>query len=83
MSMHVHDTACRVIQLGRLGYADAWDLQQRLVAARKAGTAPDLLLLCEHPHVLTLMRSCAHALARRARATRTSTCTEHDTVRCA
>jgi len=57
MSMHPHDTACRVIQLGRLGYADAWDLQQRLVAARKAGTAPNLLLLCEHPHVLTLGRN--------------------------
>jgi len=57
MSMHLHDTACRVIQLGRLGYADAWELQQRLVAARKAGTAPDLLLLCEHPHVLTLGRN--------------------------
>ena len=57
MSMHLHDTACRVIQLGRLGYAGAWDLQQRLVAARKAGTAPDLLLLCEHPHVLTLGRN--------------------------
>jgi len=57
MSMHLHDTRCRVIQLGRLGYADAWELQQRVVAARKAGVAPDLLLLCEHPHVLTLGRN--------------------------
>ena len=51
------NTPCRVIELGRLGYAEAWDLQQRLVAARKTGAAPDLLLLCEHPHVLTLGRS--------------------------
>ena len=32
-------------------------VQQRLVAARKAGTVPDILLICEHPHVLTLGRS--------------------------
>ena len=57
MNMRAHNAACRVIDLGRLGYADAWELQQRLVAARKAGTAPDLLLLCEHPHVLTLGRN--------------------------
>ena len=57
MNMHPHDTTCRVLQLGRIGYADAWDLQQRLVAARKVGTAPNLLLLCEHPHVLTLGRN--------------------------
>ncbi len=48
---------CRVVDLGRIGYEEAFALQQRLVAARKAGTAPDVLLLCEHPHVLTLGRS--------------------------
>ena len=48
---------CRVVQLGRIGYEQAFALQQRLVTARKAGTAPDVLLLCEHPHVLTLGRS--------------------------
>jgi len=32
-------------------------LQRRLVAARKAGTVPDVLLLCEHPHVITLGRN--------------------------
>jgi lipoyl(octanoyl) transferase len=32
-------------------------LQQRLVAARKAGTIGDVLLFCEHPHVLTLGRN--------------------------
>jgi lipoyl(octanoyl) transferase len=55
--MQAHDTICRAIDLGRIGYADAWDLQQRLVAARKAGAAPNLLLFCEHPHVLTLGRN--------------------------
>lgn len=48
---------CRVIELGLVGYAAAWDLQRRLVAARKAGAVPDVLLLCEHPHVITLGRN--------------------------
>jgi lipoyl(octanoyl) transferase len=56
-NVHAHDTACWAIDLGRIGYADAWDLQQRLVAARKAGATPNLLLFCEHPHVLTLGRN--------------------------
>jgi lipoyl(octanoyl) transferase len=55
--MHPPDKTCCVVDLGRIGYADAWDLQQRLVAARKAASAPHLLLLCEHPHVLTLGRN--------------------------
>ena len=28
-----------------------------LVEARKAGAIPDVLLLCEHPHVITLGRN--------------------------
>jgi lipoate-protein ligase B len=48
---------CCVIELGRTGYADACELQRRLVAARKAGNVPNLLLFCEHPHVLTLGRN--------------------------
>jgi lipoyl(octanoyl) transferase len=48
---------CRIIDLGVIGYAEALVVQQRLVAARKADAAPDVLLLCEHPHVLTLGRS--------------------------
>lgn len=40
-----------------IGYGDAWEWQQRLVAARKAGESPDQLLLVEHPHVITLGRN--------------------------
>jgi lipoyl(octanoyl) transferase len=40
-----------------MGYAEAWALQRRLVAARKAGAIGDVLLLCEHPHVITLGRN--------------------------
>ena len=56
-NMAAQSKICRVVDLGRIGYAEAFALQQRLVAARKAGAAPDVLLLCEHPHVLTLGRS--------------------------
>ena len=40
-----------------MGYAEAWELQKRVVAARKAGLIEDVLLFCEHPHVITLGRS--------------------------
>src|SRR5665213_1514466 len=46
-----------VIDLGFVEYGAAWELQCRVVAARKAGTVPDVLLLCEHPHVITLGRN--------------------------
>jgi len=46
-----------VVDLGLVSYQPAWDLQRRLVAARKAGAMPDVLLLCEHPHVITLGRN--------------------------
>ncbi len=45
------------IDLGLIGYREAWHLQQRVVTARKAGALPDVLLLCEHPHVITLGRN--------------------------
>jgi lipoate-protein ligase B len=46
-----------VVDLGLVEYGAAWELQRRLVAARKAGAVPDVLLLCEHPHVITLGRN--------------------------
>jgi lipoyl(octanoyl) transferase len=40
-----------------LGYQEAWNLQVDLVAAKKSGALPeDVLLLLEHPPVLTLGR---------------------------
>src|SRR5439155_13216888 len=44
---------CHTIDLGLIGYAEAWALQKRVVAARKAEAIEDVLLLCEHPHVIT------------------------------
>ena len=48
------------VELGFIGYAEAFALQQRLVAACKAGLIEDLLLICEHPHVITLGRNGKH-----------------------
>jgi lipoyl(octanoyl) transferase len=50
-------SSCSVIDLGLIGYATAWDLQKRIVAARKASAIEDVLLFCEHPHVITLGRN--------------------------
>jgi lipoyl(octanoyl) transferase len=55
--MQLPHRTCRAIDLGRIGYAAACDLQERLVAARKSDAIPDILLFCEHPHVLTLGRN--------------------------
>ena len=46
-----------VVDLGLMEYGAAWELQRRIVAARKAGAVPDVLLLCEHPHVITQGRN--------------------------
>jgi lipoyl(octanoyl) transferase len=43
----------RVVRAGLVDYRVAWDEQRRLQATRIAGTAPDTLLLLEHPAVYT------------------------------
>jgi lipoate-protein ligase B len=45
-----------VVDLGLVEYRQAWDLQRQLVERRAADDLPDLLLLLEHPHVITLGR---------------------------
>lgn len=45
------------VDLGLIGYAEAYALQKRLVAARKADAIEDVLLFCEHPHVITQGRN--------------------------
>ena len=47
----------RALQVRRLGvvpYADALELQRRLVDDRKADRIPDTLVLLQHPHVVTI-----------------------------
>ncbi len=48
---------CELRYPGRVPYAEALELQQSLVDARKRDEAPDTLLLLEHPHVITLGRA--------------------------
>ena len=46
-----------LIHLGRIDYAQALELQQQVVALRKQQRIGDVLLLLEHPPVLTLGRN--------------------------
>ena len=46
-----------ICDIGIYSWDGAFALQERLVAARKAGGIDDVLLFCEHPHVITLGRS--------------------------
>jgi lipoyl(octanoyl) transferase len=48
---------CWLVNAGFLPYALACELQRQLVEARKSGAIPDVLLFCEHPHVITLGRN--------------------------
>jgi lipoyl(octanoyl) transferase len=59
-----------VRRAGLVSYADALELQKRLVEERRAGGIPDLLLLLQHPPVITLgVRSASrsHIVASEAR----------------
>jgi lipoyl(octanoyl) transferase len=44
----------RACWLGSTPYREAWDVQAELVAAVRDGTAPETVLLLEHPHVFTM-----------------------------
>ena len=43
-----------IVDLGKMGYKDALDVQERLLARRQANEIGDTLLLVEHPPTLTL-----------------------------
>lgn len=46
----------RYVWLGSMDYQSAYELQLRLLEARRRDDIPDTLLLLEHPHVFTLGR---------------------------
>ncbi|MEO8127423.1 MAG: lipoyl(octanoyl) transferase LipB [Bryobacteraceae bacterium] len=50
-------STCEVRHLGRVGYAEAFEMQHRLAEQRKRGEICDQLLFVEHPHVITLGRN--------------------------
>ncbi|MBF6613534.1 MAG: lipoyl(octanoyl) transferase LipB [Chloroflexi bacterium] len=45
-----------VVDLGVIGYAECWKMQNRLAAQVASGEASDTLLLLEHPHTYTCGR---------------------------
>ena len=45
-----------VMQLGTVPYREAWELQRSLAGAVSQGAVPDIILLLEHPAVVTLGR---------------------------
>src|SRR3954466_8944842 len=45
-----------VLNLGRVPYGEAWELQRSLAAAVSQGAVPDTVLFLEHPPVITLGR---------------------------
>ncbi len=49
--------SCQIVDLGLIGYAEAYALQKRVVAARKAEAIGDVLLLSEHTPVITQGRN--------------------------
>lgn len=53
-----HPAMLRARWLGRLAYAEAWDLQRALWEGRVSGRSrDDYLLMLEHPHVFTVGRN--------------------------
>jgi lipoyl(octanoyl) transferase len=50
-----------LLTLGRVPYAEALAIQQRVIAARKQNLIGDTLLLLEHPPVITLGRNAVRA----------------------
>jgi len=49
--------SCAVRDLGKIGYAEAFELQRTLVDQRKRSEICDQLLIVEHPHVVTMGRN--------------------------
>ena len=50
------DPKAYIVDLGTVDYQKALDLQHHLWSRRVGGEVPDLLLILEHPHVITLGR---------------------------
>lgn len=48
---------CEVLDLGRLGWQEAFRIQQQCVQERQRGEGVDRLVFVEHPHVVTMGRN--------------------------
>lgn len=47
---------CRLLNLGLIEYKQAFDLQRKIVDEVVCGHAPNTLVVCRHPHVVTISR---------------------------
>ena len=47
------DRVCRVVRAGVVPYREAWKWQVRIADGVRTGSAPETLLLLEHPHTYT------------------------------
>lgn len=57
MKMKNSETQFQVMDLGRMAYVEAWEVQKDLVARRAAGEVGDTLVLVEHDPVYTVGRA--------------------------
>jgi lipoyl(octanoyl) transferase len=57
LSSTLAPAVCELRDLGRMGFVEAFALQQQFVERRKRGEIPDQLLIVEHPHVVTMGRN--------------------------
>jgi len=48
---------CTVYELGRIGYGEAYKLQEQLLQERASGLRGDMLLILEHPPTITIGKS--------------------------
>jgi len=55
--MSYGERTLEAVDLGRMRYADALRIQERLVDEHKQGKGEDTLLFVEHPHVITMGRN--------------------------
>jgi lipoyl(octanoyl) transferase len=55
--MSYGERTLEAVDLGRMRYADALRIQERLVDEQKQGKGEDTLLFVEHPHVITMGRN--------------------------
>lgn len=60
MSIPARATPARVLDVGTMSYASAWELQKQLLTDRQNDAILDTLVLVEHPEVVTLGRG-SHA----------------------
>lgn len=54
MAAKNHKNSCIYLNIGLVDYQNAWDLQKKLARARLRQVIPNLLLLLQHPHTITI-----------------------------